>query len=385
MTLDNRHISNKYNNPDNQRSKKDLLKRDINDYNDETVFEVIGFGKLIYHPEKLVKLKKDESSFPLTATLSLGNYCNHGCLWCSTAFFRESDATSIDYNKITNWLKKAKLKGLKGVGYVGNGEPLAYKRFKELSKMVNDNGLSQGVFTNGYLIDRFEEELLSNFTYIRISLDAGSSKIHSELHDVPDHHFDKILKNVKNIIKKRKNKSPTIGFQFATHDRNISDVEKCIIIAKDLGVDYVNIKPVFDRGSVGDKIKKNTLTPKDFDDLYSKIAKYSSKEFKIYYRPHQIYSEHSSQNMLAYNRCFAPMFGVNIYEDGKIVGCGPHHVVVGDLETDLEKLEQNIRDASKNFDLVKCPAGCRYHAMNFLLHKVLNSDDYAESDHINLI
>ena len=41
-----RDISNKYNNPDNQRSKKDLLKRDIKDYNDETVFEVIGFGKL---------------------------------------------------------------------------------------------------------------------------------------------------------------------------------------------------------------------------------------------------------------------------------------------------------------------------------------------------
>ena len=61
MALDNRDISNKYNNPDNQRSKKDLYKRDINDYNDETVFEVIGFGKLIYHPEKLVKLKKDEN------------------------------------------------------------------------------------------------------------------------------------------------------------------------------------------------------------------------------------------------------------------------------------------------------------------------------------
>ena len=52
---------NKYNNPDNQRSKK--VVENINDYNDETVFGAIGFGKLIYHPEKLVKLKKDESSF----------------------------------------------------------------------------------------------------------------------------------------------------------------------------------------------------------------------------------------------------------------------------------------------------------------------------------
>ena len=87
-----------------------------------------------------------------------------------------------------------------------------------------------------------------------------------------------------------------------------------------MGVDYVNIKPVFDRGSVGDK-KKKYLNTKRFDDLYSKIVKYVSKDFKIYYRPHQIYSENNSQNMLAYNRCFAPMLGVNIYEDGNIVGC----------------------------------------------------------------
>ena len=188
-----------------------MYKRDINDYNDETVFEVIGFGKLIYHPEKLVKLKKDESSFPLTATLSHGHYCNHGCWWCSTAFFRESDATSIDYDKITNWLKKAKIKGLKGVGYVGNGEPLAYKRFRELSSVVKDNGLSQGVFKMVFN-RQIWGTITSNFTYIRISLDAGSSKIHSELHDVPDHHFDKILLNVKNIIKKEKIKDQLLVF-----------------------------------------------------------------------------------------------------------------------------------------------------------------------------
>ena len=89
--------------------------------------------------------------------------------------------------------------------------------------------------------------------------------------------------------------------------------------------------------------------------------------------------------MLAYKRCYAPIFGVNIYENGEIVGCGPHHVVVGNLDTDLDQLEKNILEASKKFDLIKCPAGCRYHAMNFLLHKIYNSDNYAETEHINLI
>ena len=62
----------------------------------------------------------------------LGNYCNHGCLWCSTAYWRQDDSNSMDFTKITKWLSEAKKRGLRGVGYVGNGEPLAYKQFSNL-------------------------------------------------------------------------------------------------------------------------------------------------------------------------------------------------------------------------------------------------------------
>ena len=58
MSLDNRNISNKFNNPDNQRDPLELRNRKIENYNDDTVFEKIGFGKLIYHPEKLTQIKK---------------------------------------------------------------------------------------------------------------------------------------------------------------------------------------------------------------------------------------------------------------------------------------------------------------------------------------
>ena len=127
--LDNRIISNKHNNPDNDRSKDDLKKRSLDIYEDDTFFDLVGYGKLIYHPEKLVGIKNETNPFPITATVSLGNFCNHGCLWCSTAYFREDDAFAIDGDKLINWVTKAKDRGLRGVGYVGNGEPLAFKKF----------------------------------------------------------------------------------------------------------------------------------------------------------------------------------------------------------------------------------------------------------------
>ena len=364
------------------RTSKNLKKKSNNT---EESSNFLSFDKLIYHPEKLIGYKKDKHVFPITATLSLGNYCNHGCLWCSTAYWRQDDSNSIDYKKITKWLTNAKKKGLKGVGYVGNGEPLAYKNFLQLIRKVNSLGLDQGVFTNGYLIDRFIDELISSFTYVRISLDAGSKKIHSTLHDVAPTHFDKIIKNIERLTNKRKKKTPTVGVQFATHQRNIFDLENCVKLCKEINVDYVSIKPVFDRGSVNDKIEKNSIKTKEISEIVDKLRSYENESFKIFFREFQFESEHLGFNILEYDRCYAGYFGVNIYENGTITGCGPHHVPVGDLDTNLHDLEKNIISVSKKLDLKNCPAGCRFHPMNRLLHKLKNKESFAKNEHINLI
>lgn len=383
--LDKRNLSNKHNNPENLRSKNDLEKRSLENYQDDSLFDFIGFGKLIYHPEKLVGVKNDKNAFPILATLSLTNFCNHGCLWCSTAYWREDDAKNINYDKLLSWFNKAKTKGLKAVGYVGNGEPLAYKKFKNLSNEIASLDLEQGIFTNGYLVDRYLEELVNNFTYVRFSLDAGTKETHSKLHAVPENQFIKIIENVKLLSNKRSRKKPTIGIQFVTSQENIQEIETSIKLSIDSGADYFSIKPMWNRGTVQDKIQKNQLSKKDFDLVYEKVQKYKSDSFKIFYRPQQIISEVEDQNMLKYDRCYAGFFGVNIYEDGLITGCGPHHVPVGNLETDVDLLEKNIIDLSKKLDLVKCPAGCRYHPMNFLLHKIKNSKDFYQDHHINFL
>ena len=131
-----------------------------------------------------------------------------------------------------NWLQKAKKKGLKSASYVGNGEPLAYKKFKEISTFCNDLKLDQGIFTNGYLIDRYFETLISSFTYLRVSLDAGSSEIHSKLHKVPETHYPKILKNIKKFIKLRKTPHPTVGIQFATTSIILMILKKVLKLPK---------------------------------------------------------------------------------------------------------------------------------------------------------
>jgi len=339
--------------------------------------DILSFDKLLYHPDKVDRLRRNERQFPVHVTLSLGNYCNHRCLWCTAYEYQLSKAKHMDYDKLMSFIERASKRGLKAVGYVGNGEPLAYPKFRELSAAVNALGLQQGMFTNGYLLDRYMDEALNHFTYIRFSLDAGSPETHAAMHDVANQ-YERIIDNAAALIAQRRNKLPTVGIQFATHHLNMHDLPASAKMASEIGVDYFSVKPVFNRGSVGERIEKNNLT---FDELTPMVAEirrqYESPDFKIYYRPHQIMSEAADRNILNYGRCVAGFFNLNVYEDEKLVYCGPNRIPVGTLDDDLDDVEDRIMKLSTRLDLSKCPAGCRYHALNHLADTLVDPDQAA--------
>ena len=338
--------------------------------------DILGFEKILYHPEKLEKLRNNQQQFPVHVTLSLSNYCNHGCLWCSVYEYQQSKAKNMNYDTTLNWLSKAKNRGLKAIGYVGNGEPTAYPKFKEFTNEINSLGLEQGVFTNGYLLDRHMESMLNNFTYIRISLDAGSPEVHAAMHDVNPNQYPHIMENLVAIIKARKNNLPTIGVQYATHHKNISDLYNCAKQCSEIGVDYLSVKPVFNRGSVGERIEKNTLTEKEMNQTVKRARDdFENEHFKVYFRPFQIQSEEADKNILAYDRCVAGFFNLNVYEDGKVIYCGPHRISVGTMDDDLDVIEKRILKLSTKLNLSKCPGGCRYHALNHLVDSVMHPEN----------
>ncbi len=346
--------------------------------------DFLSFDKILYHPEKLEKLRRDEPQFPVHMTISLGNYCNHACLWCTVYAVQQEQVRHMDFNKLIEFLKRSQDRGLRAVGYVGNGEPTAYPQFGELVRAVSGMGIEQGMFTNGHLLDRYMDVVLDHFTYIRVSLDAGSTSVHNEMHDVKGH-FSKIIRNLQTLVKKRANAySPTIGVQYATHHRNIHDLYNGARIVSEAGVDYFSVKPVFNWGGGADpdRIERNELT---FVSLTPEVnrarADFESRDFKILYRPHQIDSVSEDRNVLHYDRCVAGMFNLNLYEDGRLTCCSPHRVEVGTYEDDLAEIEDRILQTTKGFDLTKCPPSCRYHPLNQLVDTVLNPERARQFHH----
>lgn len=337
--------------------------------------DILGFEKLLFHADKLDRLKRDVPQFPVHATISLGNVCNHRCRWCTTYAYQQQDARHADADRLVDFLARAAARGLKAVGYVGNGEPTAHPRFAEIVGAVKSLGLEQGMFTNGYRLDRVMDETLAGFTYVRLSLDAGSPAMHAAMHDVPESHFPKIIDNVRDLVRRRDGPFPTIGVQYATHHENIADMAASARLARDIGVDYFSVKPVFNLGAVGFRIDKNRLTDSELDRAVADIRHaLEAPGFQVHYKPFQIRAEARDANVLDYDRCVAALFNVSIYEDGRLVGCGPHQVAVGTIDDDLDAVERRMLELSHTLDLTKCPGGCRYHALNHLVASVLDPD-----------
>ena len=349
--------------------------------------DVLGFDKLIYHYDKIEKIKQDKPQFPINLTLSLGNYCNHGCKWCTVYAVQDEQVRHADFDKYISFIEMAKSRGLKAVGYVGSGEPTAYPKFGDLVKRIGEMGIEQGMFTNGYLLDRYRDEVLENFTYFRISLDAGSTEVHDDMHRVKGH-FDKIIENTAEIIKRRKDSLPTVGIQFATHQENIHDLYNSAQIAHDIGADYFSIKPVFNWGGGANKerIDPNNLTNADLQPIVSRIRNdFENPNFTIFYRPFQIDSVQQGHNVFEYDRCVAGLFNLNMYETGVLTCCSPHKVSVGTIDDDPDVLMQRIFETTKELDLSKCPPSCRYHPMNHLVDTILKPDERQKMKHSNFI
>jgi MoaA/NifB/PqqE/SkfB family radical SAM enzyme len=349
--------------------------------------DVLGFEKLIYHYDKIEKIKLNQPQFPVNLTVSLGNYCNHSCRWCTVYAVQEEQVRHADYDKFLTFFERASANGLKAITYVGSGEPTAYPRFGELVKRVGEMGIEQGMFTNGYLLDRFFDEVLEYFTFARISLDAGSTEVHNAMHRV-NGHFDKIIQNLAKIIEQRKNDLPTIGIQYATHQDNLEDLHNCAKVVSEIGVDYLSVKPVFNWGGGAnkDRIDPNDLTNSELEPVVGRIrSEFESSKFKVYYRPFQIESIQQDQNVFEYDRCVAGYFNLNMYETGDLTCCSPHKVSVGSIEDDPKVLMARIVKETNGFDLSKCPPSCRYHPMNYLVDTVLKPEKSTKKVHANFI
>ncbi len=191
------------------------------------------------------------TSAPLIVELDPTAVCNLACPGCISEDIIAT-GNSFSRERLLELGKEFENSGVRGVIFIGGGEPLAHPASGELIKYFGENDISVGITTNGTFINRYMEEIAEYSNWTRVSMDAASEWMFAILRPTKGggSKFNYIVENMRELAKIKKGK---LGFSFLIRTEvegggivsNIHEVYNAAVLAKDIGCDYFEIKPSY--------------------------------------------------------------------------------------------------------------------------------------------
>lgn len=341
--------------------------------------------KILTYPDVLDKMVKDESVNPINLEINLTNICNHKCIWCTYGYLHSSTDT-LDKVDVKNVLDDAYKMGVKSITWTGGGEPLVHKDFYEIIEYAAKYKFKQGLNTNGVLLnDKIIECLAKNFSYVRFSVDSGSSECTKRCHQTSENDFDKIINNIKKLCnaKKQYETNIVIGYSFLIDQSNVNDMITATQIAKDANVDYIQFKPIVNYYKSNSQFSSKSAIWEKIKENFSKIRLIEDDKFKIRILEHK-FSNIKLQNEnfgRKYDKCYGCDLLASIGANGSVDLCcaykGLKQWSLGNIKE--EKFidiwnGKKRQDVKRDIEIKKCPPMCKADEINRLVDFIKKFD-----------
>ena len=282
--------------------------------------------KLNYHTEVLSKFLKGEIFAPVTVDISPASRCNQKCGHCYTAYVMKPEVSPalIDDDLYFKVIKDCADFGVKALSVCGTGEPLLHPKTPEAISYARKLGLDVALVTNGVLATRDRmESCLGDLTWIRFSTAAGSPERYAELQGSNEKAFNQMMNNLRDLvaIKKKNNLETTIGVAYFLFEGSEKEILPFVSELKNIGVDYVQIKPCGDFEKDNYVYKKGTyrVMAKELEE----VAKLNSDDFfcQIKYDSFRRLEEIEETGFGLPAKCWGLLFFTTIGSDGKVYTC----------------------------------------------------------------
>lgn len=337
----------------------------------------IDSHKLIYHVNRVNQWLKGKSICPIYIEIGPCGACNHRCIFCALDYVGYKKRF-IDKDVLKKRLKEMAEYGVKSIMYAGEGEPLLHKDFEEIIFYTKEVGIDVAVTTNGVFFNkRLAEKCLAHLSWIRFSINAGTSLTYTKVHCCNASDFDRVIKNLKNAVKiKKEKKYPcTVGVQFLLIPQNYKEVTTLAALLRDVGVDYLIIKPYSQHPMSHHRLNKD-FHYRDYFYLNEELKRFSNKDFKIIFRIHTMKKIEEKKKL--YKHCLGLSFWAYIDSAGNVWACSAYlenpKFLYGNIYErtfkeicESEKREKIIKFASTKLDTLKCREVCRLDEVNIYL------------------
>lgn len=337
-----------------------------------------GAQKLFLYPERIDNWQNGKPIVPITLEIQPSERCNHHCPHCQGKFAldrldalnRSRNGALLDLTLLeTIWELPPE-----GIVISGNtGDPLMHPKIDKLFVELSDHSIPTVLITNGQLLNQYLADLIVQICRgVRVSVDACDDHTFALTHGVRNA-WQSLLNNISALVEAKRHYAKSlchIGIGFLTSALSKPWMLQATVLAKSLGVDYIQFRPYhYDTTNVIDTLKE--------------CEELESGNFKVY-SSYQKYSRLGDCFDRSFTSCQAAWFYTVLDARGDLYICchnvGNKDAKVGSLKdgTWKEFISSKLRrDVIQGFTTGQCIPNCRLHTQNEMLMELSKNPQIA--------
>ena len=174
-------------------------------------------------------------------------FCNAKCPWCITGNKSLNKASSpsgfINVDDFENAIDYLLDNGFIGPGesriYLYSwGEPMLHPDLNGILKILSKNNIDFGISTNASKVVDFDRDVLANLYDLKFSMPGFSQSSYDRVHGFS---FDRILENIKTLVRNIESEGAGVNFTMAYHlyQFNIGEINPAVKFCQENGIDFV--------------------------------------------------------------------------------------------------------------------------------------------------
>lgn len=194
--------------------------------------------------EKVQVILEGKIPTPEVVEIFPSNFCNYHCPHCRFRLVHGPTTSFMEFETISKLLYELKGKQTKFIELSGGGEPLLHPNIEEIIELLISLDLRVGLITNGSVLinnDQLVSKLLKCCNWIRFSVDGFAKETYQKVHGLDDFDINLLFDTISKFVQKR-NDLPRIGLKILLSKPNQKDAILAIRKAKELKVDYLQLK-----------------------------------------------------------------------------------------------------------------------------------------------
>lgn len=346
--------------------------------------------KLMYHVSRVNDWVQGKPVYPIYVEISPAGACNHRCTFCAVDYIGYQ-TRYLDKETLKQCLTNMAEHGVKSVMFAGEGEPLLHKGLSEIIVHAKAVGIDVSITTNAVaMTEKFVHETLSSISWIKASVNAGSSETYAKIHQTNPLDFERTLRNMEHAVQiKLENRLQTaLGIQSLLLPENAHEMIGLAVRAKSMGLNYLVVKP-YSQHLMSHTHAYENLRYDQFQNLEEELEKLNGDGFNVVFRDKTMKKLDSERS---YTVCQAtPFFWAYIMASGDVYGCSAYledeRFCYGNINRSSfsevwegEKRMRSIDYVAHELNISECRKNCRMDEVNRYLWEIKHPNP-----HVNFI